>query len=57
MNVASRMNSHGAASKVHVSQSTRDLLGTTDLFIVQERGRIFLKGKGEVEAFWVEPNY
>jgi len=44
VNVASRMESHGEPSRVHVSQATHDLLAA--LFRFAERGPITIKGKG-----------
>jgi class 3 adenylate cyclase len=52
VNTASRMESHGEPGRVHVSQSTRDLLGDTFRFV--ERGPITVKGKGTLHSFFVE---
>jgi adenylate cyclase len=52
VNTASRMESHGEKGRVHVSQATARLLG--DRFAVASRGTIAVKGKGEMETFFVE---
>lgn len=44
VNTASRMESTSEAMKIHISQSTRDLISTA--YQVSERGEIQLKGKG-----------
>ena len=44
VNSASRMESHGEPSRIHVSQATRDLLGKAYRFA--DRGEITIKGKG-----------
>lgn len=44
VNTASRMESTSSSMKIHISQSTRELL--TDAYHVTERGEIEVKGKG-----------
>lgn len=44
VNTASRMESTSEAMKIHISQTTRELL--PDGYIVEERGEIVVKGKG-----------
>ena len=51
VNLASRMESHGAAGKVHVSPSTYDLI--KESFDCASRGNIPIKGKGEMETWYV----
>jgi len=51
VNVASRMESHGVAGRVQVSESTRDLLGAP--FLLEERGTLEVEGKGEMKAWFV----
>ena len=49
VNVASRMESNGIPGRVHISAETvRRLAGR---FPIEARGRVTLKGKGEVETF------
>jgi guanylate cyclase len=52
VNTASRMESHGAPGRVHVSEATRARLDGE--FHCSERGSIAVKGKGEMRTFWVE---
>ena len=51
VNVASRMESHGVAGRVQVSESTRELLG--DPFLLEERGALEVEGKGEMKTWFV----
>jgi guanylate cyclase len=51
VNLASRMESHGQAGKVHVSPSTHALI--KDDFECTGRGAINIKGKGEMETWFV----
>jgi guanylate cyclase len=44
VNLASRMESHGEPSRIHVSPATRALLG--DAFLFADRGDVNVKGKG-----------
>lgn len=52
VNTASRMESTSAAMKVHISQSTKDLLGPN--YRLKERGEIEVKGKGIMKTYWLE---
>ncbi len=51
VNTASRMESHGEAGKIHVSQSVYHQL--KNHFIFQERGLIDVKGKGEMFTYFL----
>ena len=51
VNVASRMESHGRPGRVHVTASTYALI--KDEFVCEPRGSIEVKGKGEMETWWV----
>ncbi|MBL4848911.1 MAG: adenylate/guanylate cyclase domain-containing protein [Planctomycetes bacterium] len=51
VNTASRMESHGAPGRVHLSRATRDALG--DAFEFEARGMISVKGKGEMETWFL----
>ena len=51
VNIASRMESHGEASRIHVSQTTRDLLQSS--FRFEERGEITIKGKGAMRTYFL----
>jgi adenylate cyclase len=49
VNTASRMEQHGVAGEVQVSEQTRALLG--DAFALEERGVVEVKGKGPMRLF------
>lgn len=51
VNVAARMESHGAPGKIQVSADTAALLG--DDFDLEPRGEIEVKGKGAMQAFFL----
>ena len=49
--IASRMESHGVAGRVQVSDSTRRLLGRP--FLLEERGALEVEGRGEIKTWFV----
>ncbi len=51
VNIASRMESHGQPSQIHVSQTTRDLL--EGQFHFTDRGEVTIKGKGAMHTFFL----
>ncbi|MDK1081739.1 MAG: adenylate/guanylate cyclase domain-containing protein [Anaerolineae bacterium] len=51
VNTASRMESHGAAGRIQVSQDTHDLLENE--FVLESRGKIDVKGKGVMETWYL----
>ena len=51
VNVASRMESHGTAGNVQITRSTYELIKND--FTFEPRGTINVKGKGELEAWYV----
>jgi adenylate cyclase len=51
VNTASRMESHGVAGRVQVSESTQRLLGKP--FRLEERGALEVEGKGEIKTWFV----
>src|SRR4051812_45282787 len=51
VNTASRMESHGTPGRIQITRATYELLG--DEFETEPRGRIAVKGKGEMEAWYV----
>jgi class 3 adenylate cyclase len=51
VNTASRMESHGVASRVHVSEATASLLRTT--FELETRDPIDVKGKGRMQTYLI----
>jgi adenylate cyclase len=54
VNTASRMESSGEAGKVNISASTYALVRSNNRYAFESRGRISVKGKGEVEMYFVE---
>ena len=52
VNIASRMESHGEPGKIHISQSTYELL--KDDFHCTRRGPIEVKGKGILNTWYVD---
>ncbi|KAL7569398.1 hypothetical protein ACA910_010482 [Epithemia clementina (nom. ined.)] len=57
VNTAARMESTGISSKIHISQSTADLLvkAGKSHWITKRDGEVEAKGKGRVQTYWVEP--
>ncbi len=49
MNVASRMESHGVAGGIRVTDATREVLG--DRYVFESRGEIDVKGRGLLEVY------
>ncbi len=49
VNTASRMESHGVAGRVQISDATRTALG--ERFVTEDRGEIDVKGKGAMRAW------
>ncbi|ROL51687.1 Heat-stable enterotoxin receptor [Anabarilius grahami] len=54
VNTASRMESTGLPLRIHVSQSTINILQRTDCkFEYEKRGETYLKGKGKETTYWL----
>ena len=53
VNTASRMESHGQVGKVNVAQATFDIIMDDPEFTFQSRGKLQVKGKGEIEMWYV----
>ncbi len=51
VNTASRMESHGIAGRIHLSEATRQAL--IQPFVLEERGVIEVKGKGEMSTWFL----
>jgi guanylate cyclase len=52
VNTASRMESHGTPGEIQITRATYELL--KDEFVCRRRGTINVKGKGEMETWYVE---
>ena len=51
VNTASRMESHGTPGRIQITRATYELLA--DEFECEPRGTIAIKGKGELEAWYL----
>jgi adenylate cyclase len=51
VNTASRMESHGTSGRIQITRATKELLA--DEFVCEPRGTIPVKGKGEIEAWYL----
>jgi adenylate cyclase len=51
VNTASRMESHGASGRIQITRATKELLDNE--FVLEPRGTIPIKGKGEVETWYL----
>jgi guanylate cyclase len=52
VNTASRMESHGTGGEIQITQSTYELI--KDDFECEPRGKIYVKGKGEMDVWHVK---
>lgn len=53
VNTASRMESNGEALRIHISESCKQALDLIGGYVTEQRGKILLKGKGEVTTYWL----
>ena len=51
VNTASRMESHGTSGRIQITRATKELL--EDEFVCEPRGTIPVKGKGEMETWYL----
>lgn len=51
VNTASRMESQGDVGRIQLTQEMKDRLG--DAYTFESRGLVDIKGKGEIETFWL----
>jgi adenylate cyclase len=51
VNTASRMESHGTSGRIQITGATKELLA--DEFVCEPRGTISVKGKGDIEAWYL----
>ncbi len=52
VNIASRMESHGIPSEIHITENTRSII--LDDYIIEERGDIEVKSKGKMKTYLVK---
>ncbi|KAG2441006.1 hypothetical protein HXX76_003859 [Chlamydomonas incerta] len=55
VNTASRMESHGEAGKIHISEACYSCLRAKERFLIRERGNITVKGKGTMRTYLIAP--
>ncbi|KAL5107808.1 Retinal guanylyl cyclase 2 [Taenia crassiceps] len=53
VNTASRMESTSTAFRIHVSSPAKAILDELGGYHLEHRGRVFLRGKGEVDSYWL----
>ncbi|XP_060527636.1 receptor-type guanylate cyclase Gyc76C-like isoform X2 [Cylas formicarius] len=53
VNTASRMESNGEPLKIHISMQCKDALEKLGGYVIQERGFVSMKGKGDVQTYWL----
>ncbi|CEF69524.1 Atrial natriuretic peptide receptor 1 [Strongyloides ratti] len=53
VNTASRMESNGMPGCIHISESTQKLLSSSDIFKINQRGDVLIKGKGNMFTYWL----
>ncbi|XP_047343121.1 receptor-type guanylate cyclase Gyc76C-like isoform X2 [Vespa velutina] len=53
VNTASRMESNGEPLRIHISSQCKDALDKIGGYIIEERGLVNMKGKGEVKTYWL----
>ncbi|XP_020709582.2 receptor-type guanylate cyclase Gyc76C-like isoform X2 [Athalia rosae] len=53
VNTASRMESNGEPLRIHISAQCKEALDKVGGYIVEDRGLVHMKGKGEVKTYWL----
>jgi len=53
VNTASRMKSYCAVNKIHISTSTYNSLRKHGVYVMSQRGKIMVKGKGSMMTYWL----
>ncbi|XP_002742255.1 uncharacterized protein LOC100378048 [Saccoglossus kowalevskii] len=54
VNTASRMESSGKPSKIHISKATYMALSKFGVFSMKRRGEVEIKGKGKMLTYWLQ---
>lgn len=53
VNTASRMESNGEPLKIHISWQCKESLEKIGGYVIEERGLVQMKGKGELKTYWL----
>ncbi|XP_021202770.2 receptor-type guanylate cyclase Gyc76C-like [Bombyx mandarina] len=53
VNTASRMESNGEPLRIHISPSCKQALDKIGGYVVEPRGTISIKGKGQLQTYWL----
>nr|VZI14703.1 unnamed protein product [Spirometra erinaceieuropaei] len=53
VNTASRMKSSGEGGRIHVSPSTKAILEELGGYHLSHRGKVILRGRGEIDSYWL----
>ncbi|XP_011308844.1 guanylate cyclase 32E isoform X2 [Fopius arisanus] len=53
VNTASRMESNGEALRIHISAQCKEALDKIGGYIIEDRGLVHMKGKGDVKTYWL----
>nr|XP_002739200.1 PREDICTED: atrial natriuretic peptide receptor 2-like [Saccoglossus kowalevskii] len=53
VNIAERLESEGQADRIHISNTSHDLLKELGGFYMTDRGEIELQGKGRFHTYWL----
>lgn len=53
VNTASRMESNGEPLKIHISLQCKEALDKLGGYVIEERGIVHMKGKGNVRTYWL----
>ncbi|XP_063226252.1 receptor-type guanylate cyclase Gyc76C-like isoform X2 [Bacillus rossius redtenbacheri] len=53
VNTASRMESNGEPLRIHISAQCKAALDKIGGYVTEDRGLVYMKGKGEVRTYWL----
>ena len=56
VDIAAKMESGGESMKIHISETTEVLVRDNNNFKLESRGTVTIKGKGELQTFWLSSN-
>ena len=55
VNTASRMESTSVAGRMQISEATHELVSCCEEYRWEDRGKMLVKGKGEMNTYFLEP--